>query len=453
MNIRKLIIFSVLAIIAIIAIVAAYFMLTRGYLTVSSNGDTVVITKLDGTEVASGASSYSGILPEGEYFVTAQKNYSGATKQQVTVSIFHNESVDLSVGGDLKARPVTNGSVSSLHKTSSGSYMYIDRTTATLYKQEDVSRTDISDGYDFYSVEWIDGTGLAYATDNSTPVLLSVSDSGSLSVLKRFTGGVIGVSASADKSGWYVTNDSSLYRVATGTNSVSSIQSFDSSIAALASTGDLVALSLSTGELFDSTLRVYNAATKTAVHEEPYTVEESPTGGIEFAFSPDGTYSSMLLNGTPYFYDKEFNEVGFPIPDTITALAWKSPTVFLYGDSGNIWQYDISKKLSTQKTSLLNYNSIQSLSTSDFFSVVNSGSVLWYEYSDTEVSDPVAALAESNILEMTSYCRLYFTAMEKPAIWVRTDAEGSDICKSQVSDYIKQITGSSLPTAYKIVSF
>ncbi len=442
---RQLIIGAVV----VIVILLVWWLFTHTIISASADNSEITVTNSDGIVVVNGDNSVWTIIPTGTYSVTATTT-NGASRQQVEALAFRIADVSLTVNDAGNSRVLTNGPVSSIHKLSN-SYLYIDRTDAVLYKSTGATRTPLDDRYKFYAMAWEGSTGFAYATENDKPIVLVLQNDKVVRKTDLGSGNMSFVADSANDS-WYVAVGRTLYRTDNNGKTYKQLNKYNNAITVLSAQGGTVAISIATGQ-FDRTVSIIDSITNKERKSFTVQVSESPDSGVDVSFSPSGEYMSFILNGYVTFYDKDFNEVSLPILNTLREVHWVSSDTFDYAESNKIWRYHINSGLSEARAQLATYNTVASFypdNNTYIMTVENSGGLLYYESSSSPGSNESAILAESNIIETTPYCNLYFTNMTKPAIWVKTSDDAFFDCRISVVDYISaiQLEDARIPTSY-----
>ena len=337
---RAKLIWLTLAVLLILII--AYYVLTRGSLTVTTNNPNAVIavikssgTSNQQTTVATGASRLSTNLYEGTYEVFVS-NKTQSTSQEITVKALHKNVYHLNLPNQIEAQSVLPNGVTGL-TASSTQLQYVDSDTGTLTQVGASGIPTVVDPlHSFTSVKWANpGFGIGQASNGQ----LYTIENGSVNPLVvpfSYTNGVT-VNYSVGPTGRvFVSYGSTIYvgQDGSGFHKYFTASSKDPQL--FAGTSSLAVLN-STGE-FKAKLTVISSSGSSITNE-------IDAGGIvwspndqEFVTTGDGNDAATLYTSTLKQTGVLLEGGGAGVNPN--GAVWLDNEHLIYGRGQNLWEYN-----------------------------------------------------------------------------------------------------------------
>jgi len=350
-NLRKIIIWVLIAIFIFFGLIWLYGYLTKGKIVIKTDNqeNNVKIEKVDTSEnkkrfVEQHQGDFSVAVKPGTYTVSVfGSNGTYGVNKTVAVKARQTVKVELNPPGTVNAEPVYGQEVDGVFANSK-ELLFLDASANTIKRID--SNNNVSSflplDIQFKDVQWSDsGSGVAQ-TFNST--LYKVNEQSVTPIKLPFDADskkLVDFSLSPDGQ-LYVSNGGDIYSKKLGMKqNFKKIYSTGGSAARLFAGPDkLAVIGLGMREGANSLLAI----------DSQGQVSKKPVNATQAAWSPDGKYLVANSVGNYIVFSSNLHKIkAFTAPSS-SSLAWKDNKVFFYNINDQLWQYSVSsgeaKKLS-----------------------------------------------------------------------------------------------------------
>lgn len=357
-QIRRIIAGFILVVVLIFAALWLYHYFFFGKISVKTGTDSniVKITRISVNESSTfskqGQGSTSARVKPGTYSVSVYRASStyGITR---TVKIKARQSIKLSLDPPamLGVEPVTGRAVSSVYATDSQLF-YLDSLSGLIGHVDAGGKfTNPLPNLRFKNVQWVSpNLAVGQTTDNNAylirnnvasllPPNSDISASYVLSATGTLYAGMVGnvyVSTAGSPQSFYAGgNFEKIYSPGTPTRLIPG-------------KGNLAVIEIGKRE----------SANSLAVVDSSGKVTEKDIDVSQAAWSPDGKYLAVALNGNYIIMTPKLSQVKVFSAQQSSAVVWLDDDTILYNSSNKLWKYSMSKDQSEQLTSLSAGNNI-----------------------------------------------------------------------------------------------
>lgn len=444
---RRFIVITVLLITIVTILIVA---ITNSFVVFRADGATVITIKNNdnsGAKIIEGNGSYIGLVPTGNYSVTAN-SLNGSTSFSYKSKPFSINNQTIDIKNAVEAEAVSNIAMSSIREYQSSLY-FVNTTDTSLESISQSGQRQRLGDLTVYDVAWYgsaNSKGLIVGGRNGTYTIASI-DGSNISEIGLLGGKTSAreLSVAVSLNTLYVLQDGSLYSsplTETNFNPVDIKIPFYSSI--LAATDQNISVREGIGT--DFKLANYNLKTKDKKEVSLPFIERA--GYITGAdWSSDGKYLSLVNGGRGVIYDNSLNEVYVFSLESAGSAVWKDSGTLIYSGSGFLYSLDMDTKRSDAIGRIPNnvrINRIFKSSMSDEYiyatKLLNSRtSIVRFPLKDQPVNTSGNILGESDMQTLSENCDIRFSNYKTVAVYSSGFYASIDSCKNRVNSYLDSI--------------
>ena len=435
-----------------------WYIATHGYVTLrATESSKITIARLDssGKPVATATSRFAGMLPNGDYIVTAQDS-TQQTREHIKVAPFAPIDRAIQLTQTTFSEPVMNIGATNFAVSTRG-LSFLDPSSGALAIVDDTNTYSATDTTHFQieSASWRSvGKGLAVARSyrDNKKMFVETDDTTltELSLPRPLTDQTYFAFLATQLDHDYVLLDGTLYsRTPTGT--YTAITTTDKSSIILSASQKYVALFYRSGEE-SCEVRFVSLADK-SITKKPVDCIQSPDYTYAAEWSSDGKYVAITTGSSVGVYDDTLKLVyTVPDPDASSPL-WLKDHELVYVSGNSVWKYDTDSKASRVLAAVPTYADVRSLRrTEDGTSLYYTGSasnlLTLYRLVAKEPDTNLQKISESNTQQLSESCRMRYVNFTKLTILLGTSASAQAACDSLVDTYFNAVGIPRPPSQY-----